>query len=96
MVVHACNPSIWEAEAGGLAAVEGHPGPHGEFQSYGGGGRCSVLERIKEQPAFFSGSSSKPTGAVGHLDSPSVTLPGNSPRGHHLVPFRVTFSSGYD
>lgn len=33
IVVHACNPNIQEAKAGGLLRVPGHSGLHREFQA---------------------------------------------------------------
>ena len=32
MVVHAFNPSTWEAETGGFQGVQGQPGLQSEFQ----------------------------------------------------------------
>lgn len=33
MVVHDCNPSTWDAEAGGLPRVLGYPGLYNKFQA---------------------------------------------------------------
>jgi hypothetical protein len=53
VVVHAFNPSIWEAEAGGiLSSVRGQLGLHSEFQDSQGYTEKSSLEKKKK---FFWG-----------------------------------------
>jgi hypothetical protein len=47
VVVHACNPSIWEAQAGGLK-VQSQPTLHSEFWSQPGL-HCETLSQKQNQ-----------------------------------------------
>lgn len=69
--MHTGNPSIWEAEAGRLPP--GQPGVHKgipELQR----GLCLRIQNTLRGSLPLPRSDFEPTGVVGSLDSPSLTL----------------------
>ena len=49
MVIHAFNPSTWEAEAGDLSQGQGQPGLQSEFQESQGYTEKTCLEKPKKK-----------------------------------------------
>lgn len=52
-MVHACNPSSWEAEAEGSPRVHGQPGLHSEFTASLKYKQDFVSKKKNSPPQFF-------------------------------------------